>query len=251
MTCPSPSYELVSGQDRALAHERSTAALSRGRGVLVPSGAAWGGGALGSAGGRLRPQSSPALPPAAEAWSNQGHGMELITAKGPPPSFLFLDGIRKTKPWPNTFCPPLGSYVKHLLDMEVGLPAFLCLLTSLWASWVQFPKVSFLLQENRVWTRMGILPKSSGDRINFLQIACFWEHLTDLHKIPYFSSLLGEDRIPIHVVCPSGLDPAHQHLRRNIWTGILRVTKKPCPLILFVCFLNYFLLEYSWLTILW
>ena len=55
MTCPSPSYELVSGQDRELAHERSTAALSRGRGALVPSGAAWGGGALGSAGGRLRP----------------------------------------------------------------------------------------------------------------------------------------------------------------------------------------------------
>lgn len=88
MSCPSPSYELVSGQDRALAHERNTTALSR---VLVPSDAAWRGGALGSAGGRLRPQSSPALPPAAQAWSNQGHGMELITAKGPPHSFLFLE----------------------------------------------------------------------------------------------------------------------------------------------------------------
>ena len=185
----------------------------------------------------------------ATAWNS------LLSRVLPTPFFSLEErnGSSKTKPWPNIFCPPLGSHVKHLLDMEVGLPAFpcfLCLLTSLWASWVQFPKVSFLPQENRVWTRMGILPKSSGGRINFLQIACFWEHLTDLHKPLYFSSLLGEDRIPIHVVSPSGLDPAHQHLRRNIWTGVLRVTKKSCPLILFV-FLNYFLLEYSWLTILW
>lgn len=98
MTCPSPSYELVSGQDRELAHERSTAALSRGRGVLVPSGAAWGGGALGSAGGRLRPQSSPALPPAAQAWSNQGHGMEFITAKGSPHPFFSLMASEKPSP---------------------------------------------------------------------------------------------------------------------------------------------------------
>lgn len=48
---------------------RGALQLRRGQGVLVPSDAAWGGGALGSAGGRLRPQSSPALPPAAQAWS--------------------------------------------------------------------------------------------------------------------------------------------------------------------------------------
>ena len=123
---------------------------------------------------------------------------------------------------------PLGSHVKHPLDLEVGLlafPCFLCLLTFLWVSWVRFPKVSLLPQENGDWARTGVLPKSRGGRINFLQMACLWGHLTDFHKSPSFHPFGGRQEFP-SIFSPSAPDPAHKHLRRNTWAGVLRVIKK-------------------------